>query len=623
MIRLLKWLLRRTAPNLVRYLMRLRILFSVMDRQQHLALATLTGLMMVSSVIGLLSIVSMVPFLTLALAPDSVEDAGLTAWAKNLIGLEDTNQLIIVMGLFSFSILCFQYLFGYLSGLYRLRIEEKLKASFLAKMCGYYLMVPYEFHLQHHSALLMNNIMGKSFAVLGALVHGSLSLVNNLIYLVIGFVVLGINNVYMMSGAGLSMLLLSWYYFRSRKQRIEANAQQSMLSGAQLPKMLLDTLQSVEDIKVSGNEKYFHSKIVDLFIFRSKLRELQFKLGYWFSPMIEVVIYGVLVSIIVLQLLFAAGGSLESIALFGLLLYRMIPRVKSLFPQYIGLKQGTVNFDYIREDLLLAFKKSLQPRDRKRLPFEDKLELRDLVYTYPRSSTPAVAGVSIEIPKGARIGFAGFSGSGKSTLMKLLLGLLQPQQGQVCIDGVPLDEKSIGGWQNQIGYVSQQVVLLDATVAQNVALELDDHSIDRERVNEVLKLVALEDTIGELVDGIDTMVGEKGINFSGGQRQRIAIARALYQQPSVIVFDEATSALDSINEDRVIDGLKEVTGHGQTLIMVAHRITTISDCDIIYCMEDGQIVDSGSYDELIAGNADFRRLAKWRPPPPPIEVDPQ
>ena len=211
---------------------------------------------------------------------------------------------------------------------------------------------------------------------------------------------------------------------------------------------------------------------------------------------------------------------------------------------------------------MLAFQKSLQPRNRKRLPFEDKLELRDLVYTYPRATTPAVAGVSLEIPKGARIGFAGFSGSGKSTLMKLLLGLLQPQQGQVRIDGVPLDDKSIGGWQNQIGYVSQQVVLLDATVAQNVALELDDNSVDRERVNEVLRLVAMKDTIGDLVDGIDTMVGEKGINFSGGQRQRIAIARALYQQPAVVVFDEATSALDSINEDLVIAGLKEVTGQG-------------------------------------------------------------
>jgi ATP-binding cassette subfamily C protein len=212
------------------------------------------------------------------------------------------------------------------------------------------------------------------------------------------------------------------------------------------------------------------------------------------------------------------------------------------------------------------------------------------------------------IVKGQSIGFVGPSGAGKSTLMDIVLGLLEPTTGKFFVDGKePTDGKL--GWQKIIGFVPQQVFLMDDTIRRNIAFGIEDENIDEARISKALKLARLEDFIVSLSDGVSTIVGEHGTRLSGGQRQRIAIARALYREPNVLVFDEATSALDNVTEQEITHAIENLSGE-KTILIVAHRLSTVRKCNKIIFMREGHIVSSGSYDELLTNSNDFRKLAK-------------
>ena len=206
------------------------------------------------------------------------------------------------------------------------------------------------------------------------------------------------------------------------------------------------------------------------------------------------------------------------------------------------------------------------------------------------------------------ITISGPIGSGKSTAVDILLGLIEPQQGQVCIDGEPLTEHNRQHWQASIGFVPQQIFLSDASILENIAFGVEREQIDEVRVTKALQMAQLDDVVDTLPDGLETRIGERGVQFSGGQRQRIGIARALYQRASLLILDEATSALDGITERRVMQDIYRFSGR-MTIVMVAHRLTTVKECDIIYLLEKGRVVDSGTYDDLVSRNTTFQLMA--------------
>ena len=218
--------------------------------------------------------------------------------------------------------------------------------------------------------------------------------------------------------------------------------------------------------------------------------------------------------------------------------------------------------------------------------------------------------MTIEIPANTRIGIVGATGSGKSTLIDIIIGLLEPQSGSIIADGMPIDEHNLASWQSNLGYVPQHIYLSDDTVARNIAFGLSDENIDMERVACAARLARIESFIdSELPSGYDTLIGERGVRLSGGQRQRIGIARALYYDPGVLVFDEATSALDSVTEEELMDSISQLAQR-KTTILVAHRITTVRNCDMIYVIENGSIAGQGNYTELIQSSEAFRALAR-------------
>ncbi len=237
------------------------------------------------------------------------------------------------------------------------------------------------------------------------------------------------------------------------------------------------------------------------------------------------------------------------------------------------------------------------------------LELRHIDYSYATAERTALKDVNLKIPARSTIGIVGGTGAGKTTLIDLILGLLSPQEGEILVDGAPITSANLRAWQRSLGYVPQSIYLTDESVAQNIAFGVPREKIDRAAVERAARIAALHDfVLEELPKGYDTIVGERGVRLSGGQRQRIGIARALYTDPSLLIMDEATSALDNITERAVMEAVDNIR-HDRTIILIAHRLSTVRGCDTIFLLERGGVAASGTYDELVKGSETFRKMA--------------
>jgi ATP-binding cassette, subfamily B, bacterial PglK len=329
----------------------------------------------------------------------------------------------------------------------------------------------------------------------------------------------------------------------------------------------------------------------------------------------ELVAYGTVIFLI-LYLNKGSDGNLNSVlpilAIYSMAGLKLLPIFQTTYGNIAAIRSSLPAFGAIKKDLETSHMKIEQQISRRQaqehLIAKQNIKLENIEFTYPDKEIPALTQLNLEIPIGKVIGLVGFSGSGKSTAIDILLGLIKPQKGQLLIDGRPLTSEQTRAWQNNLGFVPQSIFLSDASIMENIAFGFPVTEINSERILKVAKLAHLERFIEELPDGLNTIVGERGVQLSGGQRQRIGIARALYCDVNVLVLDEATSALDGITESQVMDAIYDFSGR-KTILIIAHRITTVKKCDIIYFMKQGKVVDSGPYSELVERNKSFRKMA--------------
>jgi len=316
--------------------------------------------------------------------------------------------------------------------------------------------------------------------------------------------------------------------------------------------------------------------------------------------------------LLVILYLMAKSGSFASalpiISLYAFAGYRLMPALHQIYGAFTQLRFAGPALDALHADLM-----RLQPAHPN--PSQDAIALRQAItlnqiqYRYPNAPQPALKSLSLTIPAKSMVGFVGATGSGKTTTVDLILGLLEAQQGTLAVDGQVITEHNRRAWQRAIGYVPQQIYLADDTVAANIAFGLDAKDIDQEAVERAAKIANLHEfVINELPQQYQTTVGERGVRLSGGQRQRIGIARALYHNPQVLILDEATSALDNLTEQAVMEAVNNL-GHDITIILIAHRISTVRQCDQIYLLERGKVKAGGTFDELVVNNAQFKSMA--------------
>jgi ABC-type multidrug transport system fused ATPase/permease subunit len=317
--------------------------------------------------------------------------------------------------------------------------------------------------------------------------------------------------------------------------------------------------------------------------------------------------------LLVILYLMAQSGSfaaaLPIVTLYAFAGYRLMPALQQIYGavtqlKYAGPALKALHTDLVGLNPVEPYGKVLEP-----LHLNKCIELNTIVYQYPKANAPALNGINLSIPARSTVGLVGSTGSGKTTTVDLILGLLEPQEGTLCIDGQVVNASNRRQWQKSIGYVPQHIYLADDTVSANIAFGLAQEMMDQRAVERAAKIANLHDfVVQDMPQGYGTMVGERGVRLSGGQRQRIGIARALYHNPSVLVLDEATSALDNLTEQAVMEAVHNLS-HSITIILIAHRLTTVRECDQIFLLEKGIVKSKGTFKQLVEKSDQFKAMA--------------
>jgi ABC-type multidrug transport system fused ATPase/permease subunit len=418
--------------------------------------------------------------------------------------------------------------------------------------------------------------------------------------------------------AGLLILLLAGgylaIYLAVRRRLHDAGEAQSYLFAAQ-SKLIDETFAAIKEVLVLNIQDFF-CKIFERYsqeLSRSGARiELIAK-----SP--RYIMECIAVFSLVLTALLAGGrnagvGSwLGELTFLGFAAYRLLPTLQQAFASLVKIRSGRPAFDMIAPDLRQARARADRGHDAAAPAWQQRpslqIRLEDVSFRYDPARSEAVREVTMNIATRTAVGIVGANGSGKTTVVDLIAGLLVPTCGHVTVDGIVIDDANRARWQSRIAYVPQTVCLLDTTIEENIALGHSVDDIDRERLIEAARLAQLDKIVGTLPGGYRHLVGDRGIRLSGGQRQRIGIARALYTNASVLLLDEATNTLDGLTEQELTATIMQLRGR-YTIVLIAHRLSSVRGCDVIFEFDGGRIAHSGSYLDLLGSSESFRRLAQ-------------
>ncbi|MBS2016772.1 MAG: ABC transporter ATP-binding protein [Deltaproteobacteria bacterium] len=554
------------------------------------------------------------PFVSLIAHPETVDKYAALRWVKETSGATTRTGLVSVFGLLLVSVFLLKNVYLVLVQYAQNRYIHGRQVLLENHLMETYLRRPWVFHLQHNSSDLIHNV---SYEVSQVFTHVVVSLfviaVEALSLLVLACVLVAIEPVAVPS-VGLVLGLVSFGFYRLIHKRATKVGEEQRVMQAEMVKWIQQGLGGVKEARIIGCEDFF----IQQFAKRSgpfgRSLVLHRMLGVLPKYVLET--SGILALVAMTILMFMRGATeadvLPVLGALAVAAVRILPSTAHIL--------GSVSLIRFVKPSVEALWKALEPwpgdgklgtrlSDVKPLQLQREIELDAVSFTYPNAPKPSLDGVSITIKKGESIAFVGGSGAGKTTIVDTVIGLLTPEKGAIKVDGVTLEGDATARWQRAIGYIPQTVFLSDDSIRRNIAFGVDDEAIDDERIRRALRAARLDEMVEGLPEGLDTFVGERGVRLSGGQRQRIGIARALYLDPKVLVLDEATSSLDGVTEREIVEAIEGLRAE-RTMIVIAHRLSTVRSCDRLVFMSKGKIDDVGTWDELVSRNADFRKLVE-------------
>jgi ATP-binding cassette subfamily C protein len=483
-----------------------------------------------------------------------------------------------------------------------------------------YLRSPYTFHLQRNTAELLRNTNSESGNIISGVMSPMMSIVMEIMVLLFIFVLLVVVEPVVTLVVFGVLGTITVIFYRATRAKISEYAEEAQRHRKLSVQAVNQGLGGFKDARILGREQFFLQTYAESAWFKAEAERFKAVIGALPRLFLETIAVAGMLS--VSALLVAQDRPLEAIiptlTLLAVAVVRLLPSFQKITANINALKWGEKALNVVHEDLekLDTWEREFLARQQNAdaLTFEHAIEVEGLTYQYPGQEDYALRDVSLSIPKYASVGFVGPSGAGKTTIVDVLLGLLEPTAGRVLVDGEDIQER-LPTWQRKIGYIPQSIYLTDDTVRRNVAFGMKEEEIEDEAVWRALEAAQLRELVESLPEGLDTMVGERGVRLSGGQRQRIGIARALYHNPEVLVMDEATSALDNQTERLFVEALEQLQG-GHTLVVIAHRLSTVRNCDTLFMLDEGRLVAEGSYDELMARSEVFRRMAGTAAPEP-------
>lgn len=590
-------------------------LHSLLTRRQRKKLHRLQILVVLMAIAELASVVSIGPFMAVIGDTSQLHGDGILGKIYQFSGLSDTKTFLLWAGiavLLSLTIAAGVSIFTvWCLSIYGARVGAELST----RLYSHYMHQPWLFHTSGTSSQLTNRIAQECSRVTNGIINPFMQMNARLVMAGLMSIAILIFNPGV-AIAGLAVFLVAYLImYRIVRRRLTINGKTISVSQSMRFKMMGEGFGGIKDTLVLGRQEVFTKRFEEA---SESLAQAQGK-NQVYSQLprfvMELVAFGSVI-LLILYLLAAHKGNLGTIlpllSVYALAGFKLLPAFQQVYSSLSMIKGNMGAFEGLKKDLIESAGNDFCPEHSKTskeiINPKDKINLNNVYFFYEGKTVPALKNLNAEIGVNQVVGIVGASGSGKSTAIDMLLGLITPSKGELLIDGKPLSGNGLRAWQNSLGFVPQSIFLADASIRENIAFGLPPELVDEKRVKRAASMAHLEELLLNLENGLDTKVGERGVQLSGGQRQRIGIARALYHDPSVLILDEATSALDGITEKLVMDAIHDFAGK-KTIILIAHRLSTVKQCNTIFLMDQGQIIASGTYDSLYKNSDIFKRMA--------------
>lgn len=572
-------------------------------------------LILIMAFFDVLGVASIVPFVTLLTNPNLIETNDILVRLYDIFsnyGVDTTEKFIFIFGVLFFILTLISILLRAVTA-YALTYFSLMREYSIGKrLIKNYLFQNYIWFLDRNSSEIAKSILSEvkqvvdltfvplmriisNFVVAFALIL-LLILSNPKLAFIVGFALISIY--------GLTFYIIKNFLLKIGAERVRANQARF--------EVVSEAFGATKEVKLGNFEQFYIKKFSRNAKIFSKSQVIARILALLPRYLIEALVFGGMIIFIIV--LMRNGSSflsiMPTISLYLFAGYRLLPVLQQIYDSVTRLQFSSKAVDLIYDDLRNLENKKVVNDSKEIISFNNSINLTDVNFSYSNNSKPALKNINLSIKAFSKVGIVGSTGSGKTTIVDIILGLLDYNSGEISVDELAINEKNKRSWQKNIGYVPQQIYLSDTTIARNIAFGIDENDIDFNKVKQVSKIANLHDfVIEKLSKGYNTGIGERGVMLSGGERQRIGIARALYNDPKVIIFDEATSALDNITEKTVLNAIDELKNK-VTIIMVAHRLATVKNCDLILMIKNGEIISRGSYDELSKSNQEFKKMTK-------------
>ena len=559
--------------------------------------------------LDMIGVASILPFMAVLTNPSLIETnliLNTMFQASNIFGVENNQQFLFALGLLVFVTLVISLIFKALTFYAQIRFIQMCEYSIAKRLVEGYLRQAYSWFLNRHSADLGKTILSEVGAIIGYGINPLIGLISKglVTIAIITLLIIADPKLTLIVGLSLSIsYVLIFYSIRNYLKRLG----KVRLKNNQLRfTAISEAFGAAKEVKVGGLEQIYVKRFSDPAQNFARAQASSSTIAQLPRFFLEAIGFGGII-LIILYMMVKSGSfnnALPIISLYVFAGYRLLPALQIIYASFAQFTFVGPALDKLYDDIA-NLKPFNENQDQSVLSLNKTITIKNIHYNYPNSSRTTLKDISINIPAKSTVGLVGATGSGKTTMVDIILGLLEAQKGTLQVDGKIITKQNSRSWQRSIGYVPQHIFLSDDTVASNIAFGSEPKSIDQAAVEKVAKIANLHNfVIEELPKQYQTTIGERGVRLSGGQRQRIGIARALYHNPQLLILDEATSALDYQTEQAVMDAVNNL-GKDITIILIAHRLNTVRNCDIVFKLEKGQLIDQGSFDKIINNNNNF------------------
>lgn len=590
---------------------RLLSLFSPGERRQ---LFWLLLAFIVMALMEMAGVASIMPFMALVADPGLIHRHAALSGLYSALGLGSDLAFLYLAGAMVMGVLVFNNLFSAFAQWLSFRVTALCGHTLSERLFSGYLARPYAFYLGRNSGELANTLFAEvNRLIVGVLLPAIEIVAKGTVILAILAVLLIIDpmmalGVAAVMGGLYSMIFMVIRHYLTRIGR------ETVAAGAERIKIANEAFGGIKELKVIGNEGSFIRRYAIPSRMLAERQAASQALARVPKYLLEIVAFGgiLLITLLLLGRQQTLSQVLPVIVVYAFAGYRLLPAIQQTYSNIAIIRFNLPALDVVFRDAGQYASQQAGEGDKPGHVFAPAkgITFDNVTYRYPGAESPGVANLSLTITANSTVAFVGPTGSGKTTAVDILLGLLDPQSGELRVDDETIDAQNLRAWQRGLGYVPQYIFLTDDTIMRNIALGEDDAEIDIQAVERAARTASIHEFISnELPQGYQTMVGERGVRLSGGQRQRIGLARALYRDPMVLVLDEATSALDGITESAIMETLSQLA-HRKTIIMIAHRISTVRACDRIFILEKGVLTGQGGYEELMRDSKLFRSLSQ-------------